>query len=85
MVLASSNFGFYLGLAIGFGIVVVVVAVVAVLLTFASRIADQAGTAAGALEQVRANTAALPEAETTNEHALAILGAAKAARGALTG
>lgn len=85
MLLASSNFGFYLGLSIGFVIVVVVVAVVAVLLTFASRIVGQAGIAAAALEQVRANTAALPEAETTNEHALAILAAAKAARGALTG
>jgi len=85
MLLASSNFGFYLGLSIGFAVVVVVVIVVAALLTFASRIGDQAEIAAGALEQVRTNTAALPEVETTNEHALAILAGAKAARGALTG
>ncbi len=85
MVLASSDFGFYLGLGIGFAIVVLVVALVAVLLTVASRIGDQAKVAAGPLEEVRANTDILPEAQATNEHALAILEAAKAARGALTG
>lgn len=79
------NFGFYLGLTIGFVVVVVVVAVVALILASAARIAEQAKIAAGALEQVRANTAALPEVKVTNEHALAILAGARTARGALTG
>lgn len=85
MVLASADFGFYLGLTIGFIIVVVVVAIVSVILGLAARIGAQANVAGEALEQVRANTALLPAVATTNEHALAILAGAKAARGALTG
>lgn len=85
MVLASSDFGFYLGLGIGFAIVVVVVALVALILSVATRIGEQAKIAAGPLEQVRSDTTILPQAQVTNEHAAAILEAAKTARGALTG
>ncbi len=85
VLLVSSKFGFYLGLSIGFVIVIVVVAVVAVILMFASRIGEQAEAAAGVLEEIRSDTAVLPHAKETNEHALAILNGARTARGALTG
>jgi hypothetical protein len=85
MILASANTGFYVGLSLGFIVVAVVVAIVAMILTQASRIADQASTAAAVLEQVRANTDVLPAVATTNEHAVAILQGASAAREALTG
>lgn len=85
MVLVAANTGFYIGLGIGFVIVIVVVALVAPLLGLASKIAKQADTAAEPLEQVRKNTAILPQTAVTNDHALAILAGAKAARGALTG
>lgn len=84
-VLASANTGFYIGLSLGFAAVVVAVALVAAILTFASRIADQAEAAAAALRQIRQNTDILPEIERTNEHALAILDGARTARKALTG
>lgn len=84
-VLASSNTGFYIGLILGFVGVAVAVGLVAIILTFASRIADQAETAAAALRQIRQNTDVLPEIERTNEHALAILDGARTARKALTG
>jgi Sec-independent protein translocase protein TatA len=85
MILASQNTGFYVGLILSFAAVALVVALVAVILTFASRIADQAETAAGALEQIRESTEILPAVNQTNEHALAILEDARTARKALTG
>jgi hypothetical protein len=85
MPLASVNTGFYVGLTLGFVAVVAVVVLVATILTFASRIADQAEAAVGVLETIRDDTAVLHEAQTTNEHAIAILEAARTARGALTG
>lgn len=84
-VVAAANTGFYIGLGIGFVIVIVVVALVAPLLSIASRISQQAEAAAPPLEQVRKNTNILPQTAVTNDHAIAILAAAKAARGALTG
>ncbi|HEY5262526.1 MAG TPA: hypothetical protein VIJ33_10455 [Solirubrobacteraceae bacterium] len=77
--------GFYIGLAVGVLAVVVVVVLVARILLYASRIADQAQTAAEALEVVCKSTDVLPEARHINEHALAILQGAQTARGALTG
>lgn len=85
MLLLSANTGFYVGLGIGFVIVIVVVALVAPLLSIASHISEQAEDAAPPLEQTRKNVAILPQTAVTNDHAVAILAAAKAARGALTG
>lgn len=81
----SSNTGYFIGLILGFVAVVAVVVLVAVILTFASRIADQAQLAAETLEGIRDSTDALPEVNTLNDHAIAILEGAKTARGALTG
>jgi cytoskeletal protein RodZ len=85
MTVLASNAPAYIGLSIGFAIVVAVAALVAVLLTYASRIAEQAGSALLALEQVRENTASLPAVDAVNSHAVAILQAARAARRALGG
>jgi Sec-independent protein translocase protein TatA len=83
--LATPYFDWYLGLTLGFIVVVAVVVIVAAILTFASRIGEQARTAIEALEQVRDSTAPLWEVRKTNASAVAILGAARAARGALAG
>lgn len=83
LTLASANTGFYVGLGLGFVVVVVVVVLVALILTFATRIADQAHGAADVVATIRENTHALGEIDTTNQHALAILSAMKSARGAL--
>lgn len=85
MILASRNTGFEVGMLLGFVAVAAVVALVAVILTLASRIADQAWVAVGALDRVRETTDVLGEIEQTNGHALAILDGARTARKALTG
>ncbi|MGI8904131.1 MAG: hypothetical protein ACR2IP_10875 [Solirubrobacteraceae bacterium] len=85
LTLATSNTGFYIGIILGFVAVVAVVVLVAVILTFASRIGDQAEVAAEALDAVRKSTNVLPAVYQTNDHAVAILQGAKTARGALTG
>ncbi|MGI8593024.1 MAG: hypothetical protein ACR2ML_01400 [Solirubrobacteraceae bacterium] len=85
MIFAESYTGWWVGLTLGFLVVVVVVLLVSVLLTAASRIADQAGVAGDALESVREQTDALGSVGTVNQSAVAILEAARAARGALTG
>ena len=79
----GSSSDWWLGLSIGFAIVVVVVIVVAVILSYASRIGDQAGRALGGLEEVRDGTAPLWEVRKTNNAAVAILEAARSARGAV--
>ncbi len=85
LTIASQNTNYFIGLGLGFFAVVVVVALVAQILAFSSRIAGQAQIAAEALEVVLRTTDVLPQAEVTNEHALAILKGAETARGALTG
>lgn len=84
MLLAGSvNSDWYLGLTIGFVLVVVVVMVVAVILSYAARIADHAVVATEGLEDVRDGTAPLWEVRKTNAAAIAILGATRAAREAV--
>ena len=83
MIAAGSYADWWLGLAIGFAIVVVVVVVVAVILSYATKIGDQAGRAAGGLEEVRAGTAALWEVRDTNNAAVAILEATRTTREAV--
>ena len=84
MPLAEGSYSdWWLGLSVGFVVVVVVVIVVAVILSYAAKIGDQAGRAAGGLEDVRAGTAPLWEVRSTNNAAVAILEAARRARGAV--
>ncbi len=51
-----SFLGWWVGISIGFAVVVVVVILVAMILTYASRILDQAITGIGAMDMARANT-----------------------------
>jgi uncharacterized membrane protein len=81
--LASANTSFYVGLSLGFLVVVVVVVLVAAIITFATRVGDQAHAAADVLETVRGNTDVLKEIRATGEHATAILSVLRSARGAL--
>lgn len=85
MIVAESYTGWWLGLTLGFLVVVVVVLVVAVILTQASRIAEQAAIAGEGLQSVRENTDSLAAVGDLNGSAVAILEAARTARGALTG
>jgi hypothetical protein len=78
-------FGWYLGIALAFLVILVVVVIVSAILTLASRISQQAQTAIQGLEQVRANTAPLAGVDTTNAYGMAILKACQTARGALGG
>ena len=81
MLLAGSvNSDWYLGLTIGFVLVTVVVLVVAVILSYASRIAEQAWVANEGLKDVRERTRPLAAVRQTNASGLAILAAAKRAR-----
>jgi len=77
-------FGWYLGLVIGFFVVVVVVAVVAVLLTFATRIGDGAQAAIEALVEAREGMLGLRALGGANDSAEATLDAARAARPTLS-
>ena len=58
--------GWYVGLAVGDGVVVVVVVVVAALLTNASRIARQAHAGIAAVERSRQNTLVLWDLQRLN-------------------
>lgn len=83
LTIASANTSYYVGLGLGFVIVVVVVVLVALILTFSSRLADQAHGAADVMATVRENTDMLTELQTTSEHANAILAVLQGARGAI--
>jgi hypothetical protein len=48
--------GWWISIAIGFGIVVYIVICVAMILTYAARILDQANIGIGAMDQARSNT-----------------------------
>ena len=83
LTIASANSSYYVGLGLGFLVVVVVVVLVALILTFASRLVDQAHGAADVMATVRDNTGVLAELQTTTDHANAILAAIQAGRGAI--
>ena len=85
MLLAESLFGWYVGLAISFAIIVVVVAAVASIMTLGQRIAEQAPLATAGLDAVAENTKLIPAVDTVNASGLAILKACQAARAALGG
>lgn len=84
MLLAGSvNSDWYLGLTLGFVIVTVVVLVVAVILSYAGRIAEQAWAANEGLDDIRGRTEPLAGVRNTNATGLALLAAAKSAREAV--
>jgi hypothetical protein len=83
LTIASANTSYYIGLGLGFLVVVVVVVLVALILTFSSRLADQAHGAADVMATVRDNTSVLAGLETTSEHANAILAVIQSARGGI--
>lgn len=81
----TSYYGWYVGLAIAFAVIVVVVAVVATILTLALRIVEQAHQAIAGLQAVHENTNILPAISDVNQTGLAILSAAQTARAAAGG
>jgi len=85
MIPGSEYTGWWVGLSLGFLAVVILVVVVAVILTLAARIADNAQAATTALPLVRDQTDALQDVGRVNESAISILRSTRAARKALTG
>jgi hypothetical protein len=91
MVLALNDFGepdlggWWIGLIIGFDIVLVVVIIVGALLALASRIAGQVRTSVGLLDVTRTRTESLAELGRANQTLRSILSGARAAREALGG
>lgn len=77
--------GWYVGLGIGFVVVVAVVVLVAIILTVADRIGTQARTGVEAVDEARVTTLAVWEVPKINASAVAILRAAEAARKHLGG
>lgn len=79
--LAATYSDWYIGLALAFTTIVVVVVIVAVILTLAARIADQARTADGGVDMVRAQTTSLSEGvDKVNDSAVRILHMARSLR-----
>jgi hypothetical protein len=71
----------YIGLSLAFAVIVVVVVIVAIILTLAARIADQAHTADGGVDIVRAQTTSLSDGvDLVNDCAVRILHMARALR-----
>lgn len=58
-IIAGKYTDWYVGLSLGFAVVAVAVVIVAIILTLAARIADQADKAAGGVDTVRAQTTSL--------------------------
>jgi hypothetical protein len=71
----------YIGFALSFFVIVVVVIIVATILAIAARIADQARTAVGGVDLVRAQTTSLDGGiDRVNESAVRILHMARVLR-----
>jgi hypothetical protein len=80
-ILAATYTDWYLGLALSFFVIVVVVIIVAIILTLAARIADQANTADGGVDMVRAQTTSLSDGvDKVNDSAVRILHMARSLR-----
>lgn len=73
----------FIGYAVGIGVVAIVVLLLVVLITQAKRIATKAESIVGALEAARENTAPLWEVQRTNQTIRRITDGAGAARLAL--
>jgi hypothetical protein len=79
--LAATYTDWYIGLSLSFFTIVVVVIIVAIILTLAARIADQARTADGGVDTVRAQTTSLADGvDIVNDCAVRILHMARALR-----
>ncbi len=85
MIPGAEYTGWWVGLSLSFLAVVILVVVVAIILTLAARIADNAHAATAALPVVRDQTDALQDVARVNESAISILRSTRAARKALTG
>jgi hypothetical protein len=72
--------GWQVGLALGIVVVLVAAAIVITIVRLASRIADQAKMAEGAVEQVRAQTTELGGIARINDSGIRILHSARALR-----
>jgi len=72
--LAATYTDWYIGFSLAFVVIVIVVIIVSFILTLASRIADQARTAAGGADMIRAQTTSLDKGvELVNDSAVRIL------------
>ncbi len=80
MSLVATFTAWYVGLALGFLVVVIAAAIVAVILSLAGAIAGQANTAEGGVEVVREQTTTLPGITQINDSGIRILHAARALR-----
>lgn len=85
MIPGAEYTGWWVGLSLSFLAVVILVVVVAIILTLAARIADNAQAGSAALVVVRDQTDALQDVGRINESAISILRSTRAARKALTG
>lgn len=85
MVLGASLTGWWVGMIIGFTIVAVVVVLVAMILTYAARISDQAQEGIERMDLARANTQAVWGIQDVNASATGIWRSAEKARGILEG
>ena len=72
--------GWTVGLILGIVVVLVAAAIVIAIVRLAARIAEQAGTAERAVEQVRAQTAQLDGVNRINDSGVRILRSARALR-----
>lgn len=77
--------GWYAGLGIGFAIVAVVVVFVAIILTLAARIGEQARTGIERMDEARVTTLPVWEIQKLNASATGIWRAAESAREVLVG
>jgi uncharacterized membrane protein len=83
--LAASFTGWWVGISIGFAVVVVVVILVAMILTYAARIRDQAQDGIGRMDMARANTDSVWRIQEINVSATGIWRSAEKARKLLEG
>lgn len=72
--------GWYIGLAVGFGVVAIVVVLVATILTLASRIGEQALDGIERMDRARASTLSIWEVQKINTSATGLWKAAESAR-----
>jgi hypothetical protein len=84
-ILAASFAGWWVGLTIGFAVVVVVVILVAMILTYAARIRDQAEDGIARMDMARSNTLPVWRVQEINVSATGIWRSAEAARKILEG
>ena len=80
MLVAADTTSWYIGLGLGGVVVVVAVVIVVTILVLANRIAGQAETAVGAVEEIKGQTDELSGVAQINDSGVRILHAARALR-----